>query len=423
MNTLQRVLLWVLSVALLLAIPTGLAAASQVDGKQDRAHHEADTDPVSHKEPQAEEKSEPAGIFDTALKIKGTGISLQFGGYVKVDYIQDLDPSGNEKEFQVRTIPVVPTDPKFGLGGTTNLQASQSRFSIDVRAATSMGQVRGFIEGDFFGGGGSLRLRHGYGEWKGILGGQTWTTFMDESARPHTVDFEGPDAGYFARQPMIRYTGKPSKKFEWSVAAEDARVNETFVAPGISASSRNTLPDLVGRVRFEPKWGHIQFAGVARQLRVVSDSGTVDDTTMGYGLGLSGKSKVAKRDAIMGLIGVGSGAAHYVSSFTGTNSNAVLTPAGNLESIDYFALMFGYLHRWNKKLSSSIGLGYAELDNKPSQPDDAIKSTRSPHLNLIYTHNRLLEIGGEVMWGQRENKNGDTGDATRLQFAVTYKFR
>jgi hypothetical protein len=30
--------------------------------------------------------------------------------------------------------------------------------------------------------------------------------------------------------------------------------------------------------------------------------------------------------------------------------------------------------------------------------------------------------GAELLWGERENNNGDTGDDTRIQFSAKYKF-
>jgi hypothetical protein len=396
------------------------AAATKDDGAEEPPHHEADSEPVSDKGSKRA-KSEPTGVLDKEIKIKGTGVTIRFGGFAKVDFMQDLDPIGNPDQFKVNSIPVE-GDPDAELGGSTNISAKQTRLSVDVRGDTSTGQVRGYVEGDFFGDSSAFRLRHGYGEWKGLLGGQTWTTFQDITARPFTLDYEGPDSEFFVRQPMIRYTGRPSETLEWSAAVEDPD-SEITVPTGVSGSGRSEFPDIPARVRIKPAWGHIQVAGILRQLRFVSDGGVIDETTTGYGLNLSGKAKVLKHDTIMGHVGFGAGIGRYIESFTGSNSDAVLTPAGDLEAIDAFAFVLGYTHHWNDRLSSTLSGGVAELDNEPSQPDDAIKSARSPHLHLVYAPNRLLNIGGEVMWGERENKDGAKGDAVRLQVSIQYKFR
>ncbi len=393
-----------------------ITATVQAEGTKPPPHEETDSRPVSGEvtEVQAD------GILDKSLEIKGTGISLRFGGFAKVDYIQDFDPIGNEDQFKVNTIPVE-GDPDAELGGSNNISARQTRFSVDVRSDTSDGMVRGYIEGDFFGSGNAFRLRMAYGEWKGLLGGQTWTTFQDIDARPGTLDYEGPDSEIFVRQAMIRYTGHPSTKLEWSVAVEDP--NSQIAAPtGITGGGRSEYPDIPARFKWKPKWGHIQFAVMGRQLRFVSDGGVIDETEFGYGLNLTGKVNIGKHDAIMGQIAYGSGVGRYIDSFGGTNSDAVLTPTGELKALDTHAAVLGYTHDWSERLSSLFSGSIAVIDNEPSQPADAIKTARSVHVNLVYSPNRLLDIGGELMWGERENFDKAKGQATRLQVSIKYKF-
>jgi hypothetical protein len=173
----------------------------------------------------------------------------------------------------------------------------------------------------------------------------------------------------------------------------------------------------------KPTWGRIQIAGILRQLRFVSDGGVVKESTIGWGLNVSGKVTVAKRDALMGHFGIGSGIGRYIESFGGTSSDAVLTPSGSLEALNAWATVLGFTHHWSSKFNSTISGGMAQLDNDPSQPGTAIKATRSGHVNLVYAANRLVNLGGELMWGERENHDGAKGDAMRFQFSIQYKFQ
>jgi len=402
----------------------GQATASPSPGLQNGAQADAsDSNSDSTNDEESEEKSRSKlaeGILPGRIKIPGTRASLRFSGYAKVDFIQDLDPIDNEFQFQVNSIPVEGSaDSK--LGGRTTLSAKEMRFNLDLLAETSSGEAHAFLEGDFFGDGTSFRLRHGFGEWRGWLGGQTWTTFMDIAIRPHTLDSEGPDSEIFLRQPMIRYTGKPSDTLEWAVAVEDPD-SQVSVPAAISGEGRSEFPDIPGYVRFEPDWGSVQLAGIVRQLRYVGESGNIDETALGYGLNLSGRTKVGKRDAIMGQIGVGRGIGRYVNSFAGTDSDAALTPAGNLEALPVSAAVVAFDHYWSERLRSTVSLSYAEIDNDPSQPDSAIHKTQSPHANLVWHASDLVMFGGEVMWGRRTNKNGDRGEAWRVQFSLKVDF-
>ena len=66
--------------------------------------------------------------------------------------------------------------------------------------------MRAFIEGDFAGASRHFRLRHAYGQWKGFVLGQTWSTFADPDAEPDGIDFEGLNAIALFRQAQVRYT-------------------------------------------------------------------------------------------------------------------------------------------------------------------------------------------------------------------------
>jgi len=398
---------------------TPSSPALQKGGQADASDSNGDAGSDKKSENKSKSKLKD-GILPERIEIPGTGISVKFSGYVKVDYIQDLDPIDSEFQFQVKSIPVEGSADSE-LGGRTTLSAKETRFNLDLLAGTSSDEVHAFVEGDFFGTGNSFQLRHAFGEWRGWLGGQTWTTFMDIAVRPHTLDFEGPDSEIFLRQPMIRYTGKPSDTLEWAVAVEDPD-SQVSVPTGVSGVGRSEFPDVPGYVRFKPDWGSVQLAGIVRQLRFVGDSGTLDETALGYGLNVSGRNKVGKRDAVMGQIAVGRGIGRYVHSFTGTDSDAALTPAGDLEALRTFAAVVAFDHYWNERLRSTASFSFAEIDNDPSQSDSDIHKSQSPHVNLVWFPTDLVMIGGEVMWGRRTNKNGDKGDAVRLQFSLKYAF-
>ena len=151
------------------------------------------------------------GEFPGSFKLPGTNTSLGFYGYAKLDIIRDLNAfQGDSPSF-----PAIPLDGTAAARrqGATRLQARQSRFNIETRTPTEFGTLRTLIEGDFFGTGGNaltsnsttFRLRHAYGELGPVLGGQTWSNFMDPQSIPETVDFNGPAGQIFIRQGQLRY--------------------------------------------------------------------------------------------------------------------------------------------------------------------------------------------------------------------------
>jgi hypothetical protein len=43
-------------------------------------------------------------------------------------------------------------------------------------------------------------------------------------------------------------------------------------------------------------------------------------------------------------------------------------------------------------------------------------------VNLIWSPTARMEVGSELLWGRRENEDGEQGDATQLQIAAKYLF-
>jgi hypothetical protein len=400
-------------------MPLCIAPCAFADDSGRPRHEEAASIPLSSNASSDPHLTGQQGILAKPIRIEGTGISLSLGGWVQADFIQDFEPVGNESQFKVNSIPVS-GNPDAELGGNTNFQIKQTRLILDARSAGEAGDIRAYIEGDFFGGGDSFRIRHAYGEWKGIMAGQNWSTFQDISARPHTLDYEGPDAEVFVRQVQLRYTHKVSDTLEWAAALEEP---DSQITSAGSGSGRSELPDLAANLRFTGSRGHVQLGGLLRQLRFEDGGGAIDATETGWGVNLSGGVTVMDTDGLMGSVALGSGVGRYIESFGGQGSDAVLTAGNKLEALDAVAFVGGYEHAWNSQFKSTVSAAYAEVDNVDSQPGSAIKSATSFHANLMYKPNRLIMIGGELMWGEREDFDGSTGDATRLQVSIQYKLK
>jgi len=42
--------------------------------------------------------------------------------------------------------------------------------------------------------------------------------------------------------------------------------------------------------------------------------------------------------------------------------------------------------------------------------------------NLVWSPIKQMDIGAEYLWGQRDNKNGATGTARRMQLSTKFTF-
>ena len=73
-------------------------------------------------------------------------------------------------------------------------------------------------------------------------------------------------------------------------------------------------------------------------------------------------------------------------------------------------------------MTSNFPVGYVELDNPSFVDESFYKRTFRASANLIWSPTERIDVGGELLWGRRENEGGADGDATQFQFATKFRF-
>jgi hypothetical protein len=365
------------------------------------------------------------GDFPGSITIPGTNISIQIGGFAQLDAISDTNAIGSKDSFVVSSIPTSGES-----AGQTNFSVRQTRIFIKTSAPTTLGPLVTMVEGDFFGPDGTdLRLRHGYGEIGDkhrLLAGQTWSTFMDASTYPAIFDYQGPNGMVLVRQPMVRYTQKLRDDLQFQVAVEDPNP-DLSQAPGQSGNESALWPDITGNVRWSPAWGHLQLAGIVRQLTFDPPVGS-RSSSVGWGLNFTGQINVfqevakGKQDNILFQIAGGQGIANYFNDTNGLGQDGFVNSHGNLDSLGIWGGFVAYQHYWCPKWASVAGYSYLRVDDKSEQSGITYRSGQYVVLNIMYFPTERIWLGLEALYGIREDKDGNTGDDGRLSFSVQYRF-
>lgn len=206
------------------------------------------------------------------------------------------------------------------------MHARQSRLNLDVSRASSGTPMRLFFEGDFFGSSNGFRLRHAYGEIAGVLGGQTWTSFMDEAGMPETLDFESPIGFPQIRQAQIRYTKELASGDSYAFSVEDPA--STIVPPtGVPGKQEEVLPDVTANYIWKNSRGHVQVAGFGGMAAFQPDTGS-DDTVPLWGVNVSTKLTTVGKDNTILQFTYGDGVGRYRGGTT-----AAPDANGDLEAI------------------------------------------------------------------------------------------
>jgi hypothetical protein len=375
-----------------------------------------------------------AGEFPGSMRVPGTDVALKLGGLVRVTAVDTFGPLGTEDRFVTSSIPVAGS-PEAGKEPRFVLTPIPSRVNLDVRTPTGVGAMRAFVEGDFAGSSKVFRLRHAYGQWKGLIVGQTWSTFADPEAEPDGIDFEGLNAIALFRQPLVRWTKLFGRGFSLAAALENP-------APDITnAKGVSQVPDFVVRARWEPPEGqkgplgvtvgqgvHVNLALLFRQLRGEPlDQPNTTLSTGGFGAGVSGRL-TAPWEMESGQVTfsayAGSGIGRYITDLgTLGGQDAYFDPEANtIDALPAFAWYLGYERRWNAKLRSTFTYGSVIVDNIAAQPGSAFHMTNRWSLNLTWSPIPRVDLVSEFLFGNRSNKDGQRGSSSQLQLGTNFRF-
>ncbi|MGJ7460022.1 DcaP family trimeric outer membrane transporter [Halomonas sp. MA07-2] len=352
-----------------------------------------------------------------AYTIEAGDTTANIYGYAKLDMIYDVDAKlGNSVGHgNIRL------DGQPGSDGHTTMHAYQSRLGFTTSTPVSGSDLKTMVEGDFYGsGGGELRLRHAYGEWNGLLAGQTWTNFGGFLGMTPTIDFTGQvGQANIGRQAQIRYTVEG-----FSVALEEPTAIGGAVAAGEDGESKNSLPHLT--MRYQNSAGDFNYAAsaVLREVEYYNTVEASDKRSTGWGLNLEANAKIAEGVTLRGAITHGDGLGSYmygspsgpgyvnadggVSTIEGTGGTAGITIAAGPGNMN-------------------LGYGIATVDLDDAFEAGAVgaganDTFESVYLNYIWSPARNVTYGIEAGWHSRETVGGEDGDAVRVQGMVQYNF-
>ena len=107
---------------------------------------------------------------------------------------------------------------------------------------------------------------------------------------------------------------------------------------------------------------------------------------------------------------------------TGWALDGVFTPATGFELIDSHGWFIAYEQWWADNWASNFSYSEMHVDDPAVLPGDTYQDGKYVTANLIWLPFERMGIGTEVLFGERENKDGQTGEAVRIQTALQYKF-
>ena len=369
-----------------------------------------------------------------AIRLPGTNVAIYIGGFAQLDVIGDLNVIGTPDQFVVSSIPV-----DGGTGNTgSELGVRQSRVFIETDAPWTVAPLMAYVEVDFFDpqNQADLHIRHAFGAigrpgGVRLLVGETWTSFMDATVFPNQLDYAGPVGLVNVQQPQARLIvpveGKASASgqttgLEWLLAIEAPNPQITVPMAAL-ATGFSRWPDLVTTLRWDHGHGHLQLSGVFRQLGILPAAG--DRTArVGYGANCTGRlTSFWGRDEFLWSVGGGRGIARYFAGSNGLDLDAYLQPDGRLSVPSLVGGMGSYTHYFlGDRFSLTAIYSLLHLFDLQAGSDTSLRQSQYVGGVFQYFPNKRFMTGVEYLFGQRENRDRETGSDNRLQVSTQVKF-
>ncbi|WP_171478532.1 DcaP family trimeric outer membrane transporter [Acinetobacter ihumii] len=400
----------------------------------------------------------PANAKPGWLTLPDGQTQVKLYGSVRADATYDFKGTNADTTNINNPTNKVPLNSANATEDALNVTAATTRFGLDFSRPSSIGEITGKIEADFMGssgtnGTGSLRVRHAYvsaGKW---LAGQTTSPFVNVDTAPETVDFNGPMGYGSTRTVQVRYTQPINTNQKLLLALEGGDVDNINsgsatavfknssgnVITQTTSSGGNRFPALTARydIATADKKGLIQVHGLLHENRI-SVSDDVDETKLGWGIGVGGKYSLTPDDTLFANYYHVKGDSRYLlygnSAYVAYQNNP--TNAANATDLSIYESEFnsgliGYSHKWSPQWRSTLAAGaiwYKDDNSFAEKAPTLNKQLYNILVNSFYTPTKNIDLGVEYTYGQREifadktATQDNKGDYSRLNLMAKYSF-
>lgn len=328
---------------------------------------------------------------DTMTFGTGSGTTLEFYGYAKLDLIEDFGYELGDTTFALNGIGAAsPTGDYF------NATVRQTRLGFRTTTQTGLGELGTQVEIDFYGADEiEPRLRHATATLGGLRVGQYWTQFMPLSSYPVTLDFQGVAGIPFARQEQVAYTYEMPNGLALTGSIEESN-GDSDDPVLIAALAHDTDPLL---------------------LRASALTGTVNTSSGGsadvYGINLSTTAQLWDGASVDASYTFGEGINSYMV-FGGDDLDAAGDP------VEMQAAYIGLTQAVGEKLTLRAIYGWRENDT--GRGADDTETLTSAHLNARYQVLENTWVGAEYFHGTHDTFGGASYDVDRIQTSVQIDF-
>lgn len=357
---------------------------------------------------------------------RNRNIVMGLGGYIMLRAAYDFDGTSTGKDFQIVDIPV----PNAGNPRSQfQMDASSTRLFTKIIANTEkLGQIVGYIEGDFLGTGRAFRLRHAYVSLLGFTIGQATSTYIDPGSRTPHIDQNGSISTTYQRTPLIQYAHDFKNGLGLGVAIQLPTYSGTYSTLNASASA--SVPDFPLYVQYKWGSGHIRMTGLFRDMTYKDLQTSSYKGVFGVAGKLSGKIQLFKPFGFYYHAAYGKGFASFMTDLNGKGYDILSDPnSGKMFALKALSLYAAVRYDISPWVYGTAIWGYVRLypgqdyrDVSTFTGTDFYRYGQYASGNILWNCFPSAVVGIEYCWGKRTNFDHLSGHANRVYGMMRYNF-
>ena len=375
---------------------------------------------------------------DGYMKVKDN-LFVGIHGYVQGIMNYDFKGFGGDY-ISADKIPYDDGKPANKKESVLSMHAKQTRLGIYSLAKTSIGDVKGRVEFDFYKDqdlantanpstttSHAFRMRHAYLEACGWLVGQTDSLFttIHEVPSLNFADHFGGGRRHF----QVRYTYDFNDMFNLAVALEQPE-SDGISPAGVDRSfyKEQKLPDFTMKTTYMMDGHSIDLRGVLRSVSFKSANMNKSKSKMGWGLGTNMKFQYMNGSNLIGMVNYGQGIGRYISEHNG-QSVVVDFIKDKIENQKILEWGAGISHMLADEWQVNLGYSQSRVTNAKLRTANNTDTKMLDRMfaNVMWMPVKDLKVGLEFMQGRRKSMtNGanteQKGTRNRVTVGVQYKF-
>lgn len=378
---------------------------------------------------------DPAHVEDLAH----SGTVMDIYGHAMLDMGYQSGQSDPDWFDVVRPTKLPSYENEFGDDGSFFSSVRQSRLGVSTTTPTKYGDLKTIFEFELFGVGSdagetTFRLRHAWGELGAFGAGQYWSTFMDIDVFPNSIEYWGPNAMVFYRNVQARWTPWKDGDSRFAISIErpgasgdGGKFADRVELEGVKGDFE--LPDLAAHYRWARDWGHIQLAGILRNIEwndLKDDEFDLSGSETGWGLNLSGNYRIGPH-VLRGSIVYGEGIQNYMNDASVDigiveNFGDSVRPIYG-KTIPLFGIVAFLDLNWSDEWTSTVGYSIQDNDLPDGQSPSSFEKGQYALANILWHPVPEFFIGPEIQWAKRHNfSDGFSSDDLRIQVSAKWNF-